>query len=93
MVLVYKNLNHVTSHFLLNTMNHILKLLRPHQYIKNIFIFLPLFFAGQIINIELLKLSLIGFIAFSLSASATYILNNYHDINKDRQHPRKKTDH
>ncbi|MCK5727628.1 MAG: hypothetical protein KAG10_05395 [Methylococcales bacterium] len=74
-------------------MNHILKLLRPHQYIKNIFIFLPLFFAGQIINIELLKLSLIGFIAFSLSASATYILNNYHDINKDRQHPRKKTDH
>ena len=71
-------------------MKNIFKLLRPHQYIKNIFIFLPLFFSGQITNIALLEVLLIGFISFSISASAIYILNDYHDIEEDRQHPRKK---
>ena len=33
---------------------------------------------------------LIAFIAFSLTASAIYILNDYHDIEEDRQHPKKK---
>ncbi|MCK4493425.1 MAG: decaprenyl-phosphate phosphoribosyltransferase [Methylococcales bacterium] len=71
-------------------MQNIFKLLRVHQYIKNIFIFLPLFFSGDITNTELLKLLFIGFIAFSISASAVYILNDYHDIDEDRQHPKKR---
>jgi len=68
----------------------LLKLMRPHQYIKNLFIFLPLFFALQITNLELLTNVFIAFVAFSLSASAIYTLNDYYDIEEDRQHPKKK---
>lgn len=65
-------------------------LMRPHQYMKNIFIFLPLFFGLKITNIELFLSDFIAFIAFSLTASGVYILNDYHDIEEDRQHPKKK---
>jgi decaprenyl-phosphate phosphoribosyltransferase len=68
----------------------ILQLMRTHQYVKNFFIFLPLFFALKITESELLINAFIAFIAFSLTASAIYILNDYHDIEEDRQHPKKK---
>ena len=68
----------------------ILKLTRLHQYIKNLFIFMPLFFVGQIENTELLLNAVIAFVAFSLTASAIYTLNDYHDIEEDRRHPEKK---
>lgn len=67
-----------------------LLLIRPHQYIKNLFIFMPLFFAGKITHVDLLINAIIAFIAFSLSASAIYILNDYKDIEEDRLHPKKK---
>jgi 4-hydroxybenzoate polyprenyltransferase len=63
--------------------------MRPHQYIKNLFIFLPLFFALKITDTELLLNAIIAFIAFSLTASAIYTLNDYHDIEEDKQHPKK----
>ncbi len=65
--------------------------MRPHQYSKNVFIFLPLFFALQITNSELLISVFIAFIAFSLTASAIYTFNDYNDIEDDRQHPKKKS--
>lgn len=68
----------------------LLKLMRPHQYIKNLFIFLPLFFAMKVTYIDLFLNAFLAFIAFSLTASAIYILNDYHDIEEDRQHPAKK---
>lgn len=68
----------------------IIKLMRLHQYIKNLFIFLPLFFAMKIADTGLLSNAFIAFIAFSLTASAIYTLNDYHDIEEDRQHPKKK---
>jgi len=68
----------------------ILKLIRPHQYIKNLFIFMPLFFVGQFDNTELLLNAAIAFVAYSLTASAIYTFNDYHDIEEDRQHPKKK---
>lgn len=64
--------------------------MRPHQYIKNLFIFLPLFFALKIAETDLLLNANIAFIAFSLTASAIYTLNDYHDIEEDREHPKKK---
>jgi len=69
---------------------NIIKLMRPHQYIKNLFIFLPLFFALKITDTGLLFNAVIAFIAFSLTASAIYTLNDYHDIEEDKQHPKKK---
>ena len=71
-------------------MKHFFILLRPKQYIKNIFIFLPLFFVGQVTDIELFVKASLAFVAFSLSASAVYIFNDYEDIKDDRKHPKKK---
>jgi 4-hydroxybenzoate polyprenyltransferase len=64
--------------------------MRMQQYIKNIFIFAPLFFMIKITDVELLVNTVIAFVAFSLTASAIYILNDYNDIEEDRQHPKKK---
>ena len=71
-------------------MNGIFTIMRPKQYIKNIFIFLPLFFVGQVTDIELFVKASLAFVAFSLSASAVYIFNDYEDIKDDRKHPKKK---
>ena len=71
-------------------LSSIIKLMRLHQYIKNIFIFLPIFFAMKITDTGLLSNAFIAFIAFSLTASAIYTLNDYQDIEEDRQHSKKK---
>ena len=75
---------------LLSKLPLILKLMRPHHYIKNIFIFIPLFFALKITDASLVLNAFIAFLAFSLSASSVYILNDYFDIEADREHPKKK---
>ena len=75
---------------LLSKLPLIFKLMRPHHYIKNIFIFIPLFFALKITDMHLLFSAFIAFIAFSLSASAVYILNDYFDIEDDKKHPKKR---
>jgi 4-hydroxybenzoate polyprenyltransferase len=71
-------------------MKNIIRLLRPHQYVKNVAIFLPLFFAMRITSPGAVLVTLAAFIAFSLCASGIYILNDYRDIEDDRRHPRKK---
>jgi len=65
-------------------------LLRAHQWVKNLFLFIPLFFAGEFFNVELLERVGLGFICFSLAASFIYILNDVRDIEQDRLHPEKK---
>lgn len=67
-----------------------LELLRVQQYIKNIFVFAPLFFALEIGNPELLWNTVVAFAAFSLAASGVYLLNDCLDIAHDREHPLKK---
>ncbi|MEO0474325.1 MAG: UbiA prenyltransferase family protein, partial [Bacteroidota bacterium] len=66
------------------------ELLRPHQYVKNVFLFLPAFFALRITEWLVIQDTLLGFIGFSLVASSVYILNDYMDRDADRMHPRKK---
>ncbi len=66
------------------------KLLRVHQWVKNLFMLLPLFFAGKLFEKDLVFQVLAGFICFSFTASAVYILNDYRDVESDRQHPSKK---
>ncbi|MBO9657703.1 MAG: decaprenyl-phosphate phosphoribosyltransferase [Chitinophagaceae bacterium] len=67
-----------------------IKLLRPKHWAKNLFLFIPLFFAGEFLNFEKIAQILLGFIAFSAIASSIYILNDYRDIEDDRKHPKKK---
>jgi len=71
-------------------MKKYLKLLRVEQWVKNLFVFVPLFFSGNIKNIDLLSKSVFAFIIFSLAASVVYILNDYNDIEADRKHPEKR---
>ena len=71
-------------------MKPFLSLIRPHHYVKNLFILLPLFFAGQFSNNSQILNGLIAFAAFSISASAIYIFNDYMDIKNDRKHAKKK---
>ena len=67
-----------------------LKLLRVEQWVKNLFVFLPLFFSGNITHLDLLAKSIFAFLMFSLTASSIYIINDYSDIDSDRKHPEKK---
>jgi len=67
-----------------------LKLIRIHQYLKNGFIFLPLFFALRIKEFNLWIPLGISFVAFSLCASAVYVLNDIMDAKEDHHHPIKK---
>jgi len=71
-------------------MNKYLKLLRVEQWVKNLFVFAPLFFSGNITNLELLIKSIFAFFTFSFIASSIYIINDYSDIESDRKHPEKK---
>ena len=71
-------------------MKNYLKLMRVHHYIKNLLIFLPLIFAKQLFNTELLIKAFIGFFSFSLMSSIVYIINDIVDIEADRQHEKKK---
>lgn len=66
------------------------KALRIHQWLKNILLFVPLFVAGVYSDPENILHVLIGFLAFSLLASGTYLINDLLDLDADRQHPRKK---
>lgn len=65
-------------------------LLRVHHWPKNLFIFIPAFFAGALGERSVFLLLLQGLICFSFVSSAVYILNDYRDREKDRLHPEKK---
>ena len=65
-------------------MKKYIKLLRIEQWIKNIFVFLPLFFSGYFLHLELFSVSLFAFFIFSFTASCIYIINDYIDIEADK---------
>jgi len=65
----------------------ILKSLRPHQWIKNLFIFAPLIFSENILNIRMVLTTGMAFVCFCLLSGAVYLLNDLKDIEEDRRHP------
>ncbi|WP_322971860.1 UbiA prenyltransferase family protein [Faecalibacter sp. LW9] len=71
-------------------MNQYLKLIRVKQWVKNLFVFIPVFFSGHFFHTDLVFQSFLGFILFSFVASSIYIVNDYVDIEKDKRHPEKK---
>src|SRR3569832_29591 len=68
----------------------IIKLIRVKQWVKNLFLFIPVFFAGNLFHTPQLQSLLLGVLAFSLAASGVYVINDYRDRELDRLHPRKK---
>lgn len=74
----------------MNKVKHYLQLMRIHQWVKNFFIFLPLFFSFKMDHIPLLIADLWAFVGFCLIASSIYIINDWNDIATDRLHPEKR---
>src|ERR1035437_2220667 len=71
-------------------MSQLFKLLRPYSWIKNLFIFVPLFFARDFFIYAKLSTVILAFIVFCITASSVYILNDIFDIEQDRKHSNKK---
>jgi 4-hydroxybenzoate polyprenyltransferase len=67
-----------------------LALIRPEHWVKNLFVFIPAFFAARLSDPLVLSRALLGFVAFSLMASAVYVLNDLVDAPQDRNHPDKR---
>lgn len=65
-------------------------MLRVHQWLKNLLLFIPLFAAHDLMNSVSWLVLGVAFVAFSLCASTVYILNDILDVESDRQHPRKR---
>ncbi len=71
-------------------MTNIIKLLRPHQWIKNFFVFIPAFFAGKIGLLVADHRLAVAFASFCLAASAVYVFNDLFDLEKDKLHEVKR---
>ena len=65
---------------------HIIKVARPTHWMKNIFVILPVFFGGAILNTTQAISAALTFMSFSLAASAIYCLNDIIDVDADRAH-------
>jgi 4-hydroxybenzoate polyprenyltransferase len=71
-------------------MKELLRLLRPHQWLKNGFVFVGLLFGHAWSDPAKVQLAVAAFVAFSLLASAVYVFNDLIDRERDRQHPQKR---
>lgn len=74
---------------MMNYAGGLLTLMRPKQWIKNVFVLAPLLFSGSFLKIDLLISTGLAFILFCLASSATYILNDMRDVERDRLHAKK----
>ena len=85
--LINKNYEHLTSDKIL--ISNFIKAMRPHQWLKNILVFLPMLAAHQLETQTFVK-SIVAFFSFSFIASSVYIINDLLDLNADRAHSSKK---
>lgn len=71
-------------------MFHYLELLRPQQWVKNIFVLIPLVFSRKFLEFAAVEQALAAFFVFILASASVYVLNDLLDYPKDRLHPDKK---
>jgi 4-hydroxybenzoate polyprenyltransferase len=64
--------------------------LRPKQWIKNFFIFLPLVFGGKLFDFKIWMAVISGFFVFSMASSCAYVVNDLLDLENDKLHPAKR---
>jgi 4-hydroxybenzoate polyprenyltransferase/phosphoserine phosphatase len=67
-----------------------LRAMRPHQWLKNLLLLVPLVAAHRFTEVDLLAAALLAFVSFSLCASSAYVANDLFDLRADRHHPRKR---
>ena len=71
-------------------LSNYLRLMRPYQWVKNGFVFVPLIFSKNLLDIRLFSEALFTFAAFCLAASAVYVVNDIADRDFDKLHPLKR---
>lgn len=71
-------------------MTAVIRLLRPHQWVKNAFVAAPLVFAHRLDDVESLGRATIAVVAFCLLSGAVYAFNDVRDVEADRLHPTKR---
>jgi decaprenyl-phosphate phosphoribosyltransferase len=64
-------------------------LMRPKHWVKNCFVLAPLVFTGEFLNTDAVSSTLLAALLFCLASSSSYIVNDLHDIEEDRRHPKK----
>lgn len=67
----------------------LIKLMRPKQWVKNGFVLAPLVFSGEFLDLDAIGHALWAMLLFCVASSATYVINDMHDIERDRRHPKK----
>ena len=67
-----------------------IQLLRPLQWLKNIFVFAPVFFSSNLLKGEYFWPTVVVFASFCLISSSIYCFNDLQDVDADRQHPKKR---
>lgn len=70
-------------------MIHYIRLIRPLQWLKNVFVFAPIFFSTNLLKPEFFWPTLVVFASFCLISSSIYCFNDLKDVESDRQHPKK----
>ncbi len=74
----------------MNVLSYI-QLLRPLQWLKNIFVFAPVFFSSNLLKGEYFWPTVVVFASFCLISSSIYCFNDLQDVDADRQHPKKRS--
>jgi 4-hydroxybenzoate polyprenyltransferase len=73
-----------------NTLSGLIRLMRPRQWVKNAFVFAPLFFTPQAMSVGAVMATIFAFISFCCVSSGVYCLNDLRDRESDRMHPKKR---
>lgn len=79
--------NNITTYPLSVRLNGLIRLMRPKQWIKNSFVLAPLLFSGEFSHYDSVIQAFLATWLFCIASSATYIINDIHDIESDRLHP------
>ena len=67
-------------------LGQLLRSVRPHQWLKNLLVFIPLILSHQLSDTGLISVLFVTFISFSLCASSVYLMNDLFDLAHDRNH-------
>ena len=86
----HAHLNALRTSSLSFKLREMVRLLRVQQYVKNVFVFIPLFFGGKLLDPVALWATVQAALAFSLTSSFIYVLNDLKDVAEDRLHSIKR---
>ncbi len=79
----------IIKHLIKSKFIGLILIMRPKQWIKNAFVLAPLFFSGEYRNFSAVSDALITTLLFIIASSATYIMNDINDVERDKLHPKK----